>query len=223
MKYIYTDTPIEKAAQFTADKLIEHLTNGEHVLLLLSGGSGSAIAIAVNKLLADTDLSKLVVSMTDERYGDIGHPDENWQQLLDAGLNLPGATLYRPLIGTDIESTTDAFNNWLFDQFQSVDYSFGIFGMGPDGHTAGIKPASAAVVSAQLASHFKGSDFDRITITFPAIQKISEAVIQASGVDKRQAISDLINKDIPLDIQPAQILKTIPKSILYTNNKREEL
>lgn len=223
MKYIYTDTPVEKAAEFTANRLIEHLKQGEKVLLLLSGGSGAAIAIAANKLLADTDLSNLVVSMTDERYGDIGHPDENWQQLLDAGLNLPGATLRRPLIGTDIQLTTDAFNSWLIGQFKSIDYSFAIFGVGSDGHTAGIKPGSPAVVSTQLAAHLKSEDFDRITITFPTIRKIDEAVIQASGVDKRAVISDLIYKDIPMDIQPAQILKSIPKSVLYTNNKREDL
>jgi len=223
MKYIYTDMPIEKAATQTANKLTDHLNKGERVLLLLSGGSGAAIAISVAKKLSGVNLTNLFVSMTDERYGLVGHKDENWQQLLDAGFKLPGATMYRPLIGQAIQKTTELFNEWLYEQFKMADYKFGIFGMGSDGHTAGIKPGSDAVTSTNLAAHLKSEDFERITITFPAIKKIDEAVVQASGTDKRTVISDLIYKDLPLDKQPVQILKTIPQIILYTNNKREEL
>lgn len=222
MKYIYTDTPIEKAATQTANKLIEHLNKGERVLLLLSGGSGAAIAIAMAKKLSGVKLTNLFVTMSDERYGKIGHPDENWQQLLDGGFDLPGATMYRPLVGQNIQKTTELFNEWLYEQFKMADYKFGIFGMGSDGHTAGIKPSSNAVISTDLAAHLS-ADFERITITFPAIKKINEAVVQASGADKRAVISDLIYKDLPLDKQPVQILKKIPQIILYTNNKREKL
>jgi len=223
MKYIYTDMPIEKAATQTANRLINHLNKGERVLLLLSGGSGTAIAIAMAKKLYDSKLTNLFVTMTDERYGKVGHADENWQQLLDAGFNLPGATMYRPLVGKDIQKTTELFNEWLYEQFKMADYKFGIFGMGSDGHTAGIKPDSDAVASTNLAAYLTSADFERITITFPAIRKIDEAVVQASGTDKRTVISDLIYKNLPLDKQPVQILKTIPQIILYTNNKREEI
>jgi 6-phosphogluconolactonase/glucosamine-6-phosphate isomerase/deaminase len=222
MKYIYTETPIEKAATFTSNKLIEHLSKGERVLWLLSGGSGSDIAIEAGKKLVGTDLSNLVVSMTDERYGNIGHKDENWQQLLNAGFNLPGATLYRPLIGQSIQTTTSDFNDWLIDQIRLADYKFGIFGIGADGHTCGIKPGTDSVKSTDLATFIK-SDFERITITFSTIVQIDEAAIQASGVDKKKVIYDLIYNSIPLMDQPAQILKTIPSSIFYTNNKREDL
>lgn len=223
MKYIYTNVPVDKAADLTASKITEHLCKGERVLLLLSGGSGSAVAIEAAKKLGGIDLSNLFVTMTDERYGLVGHKDENWQQLLDAGLKLPGATLYRPLIGADIQTTTAAFNDWLTEQFKSADYKFGIFGIGADGHTVGIKPNSIAASSSDLAASFTGEDFERITITFPAIEQINEAVIQASGTDKKTAIRDLIYRDLPLSEQPAQILKTIPLATLYTNNKREEL
>ncbi len=222
MKYIYTETPIEKAANFTAMKIKEQLSSGKKVLWLLSGGSGSKIAIEADKQLTGVDLSNLTVSMTDERYGLIGHKDENWQQLLDAGLKLNGAKLYRPLIGKDISETTAEFNEWLKNQLSINDYKIGIFGMGSDGHVCGIKPNSKAVNSDNLAE-FIESDFMRITITFNLVKQIDEAVIQASGIDKKSTIKDLIYNDIPLIDQPAQILKNIQKSIFYTNNKREEL
>jgi 6-phosphogluconolactonase/glucosamine-6-phosphate isomerase/deaminase len=223
MKYIYTPSPIDAAAKDLAKLLKKHLVKGERVLWLLSGGSSIPIAVKASRELKGVDLSKLYVSLTDERFGKIGHIEENWKQLLDEGLELPGATTYRPLIGRDIMKTNAAFRNWLKEQLANADYRIGIFGLGADGHTCGIKPGSTAVSSADLATSFLGDDYERITITFPAIKQIDEAIIQASGNGKRGIISDLFNKDYPMKEQPAQILKVIPSSTLYTDTKKEDL
>lgn len=223
MNFIYTNQPVDDAAAAVVTTVKDHLARGERVLLLLSGGSGAAIAVAAARELQHTDLSHLAVSMTDERYGQLGHPDENWQQLLDAGFSLPGATLYRPLVGESRDYTTTAFANWLSEQLQIADYKIGIFGFGNDGHTAGIKPHSSAVTSPELAASYPGDDFKRITITFPTIRQLDEAIIQASGPEKRPIIHDLLTASPPLDDQPAQILKEIPHATLYTNNHKEEL
>lgn len=219
MKYIYSDKPVEMSSMAVADVIRKHIFNGERVLWLLSGGSGAAVALNASKELKDLDLSKLFVSMTDERYGEVGHKDENWQQLLDAGLQLPGANLYRPLTMQNIEKTTADFDDWLSEQLKKADYKIGIFGIGIDGHTAGIKPHSLAVISPTLASSFVGDDFERITITFNTIKQLDEVVIQASGPDKKPIIDSLLNKNIPLDDQPSQILKQVPTATIYTNNK----
>ncbi len=223
MKYFYTQQPIEQAAKDLAKSLIKHLTKGQRVLWLLSGGSSIPIAINASKQLSKIDLSNLYVTMTDERYGKIDHVEENWHQLLVGGLSLNGANLYRPLVGRDVQKTTKLFNDWLVEQFASADYKIGIFGIGADGHTCGIKPGSTAISATNLATSLLGNDFERITITFPAIRQIDEAFIQASGSGKQSILSDLINKEFPLDEQPAQILKIIPKSTIYTDNKEEDL
>ena len=223
MKYIYTNDPIEMAAKDVADRLIEHLSRGERVLWLVSGGSSIPIAIMASKKILDINLSKLFVSITDERYGSVGHNDENWQQLLDGGFDLPGANLYRPLIGADIQKTTAAFNEWLLEQFNKSSYSLGIFGLGADGHTAGIKPGSSAAKSTELAMSFTAEDFERVTISFVAIARIKDAIIQASGANKRQIIHDLMYYNLPVEEQPAQILKTIPDTTIYTNIQKEEI
>lgn len=223
MNYIYTNDPIEQSASAAADAILEQLSTGKRVLWLLSGGSGAAIAIAASKKLQGNDLTNLFVTITDERYGPVGHKDENWQQLLDAGLELPRATLYRPLFGQDKNKTTSAMNAWIAEHLESTDYRLGIFGFGTDGHTAGIKPNSPAATSRELVASFTGDDFERITITFEVIKKLDEAIIQASGADKRSVIRSLLNDSILLNDQPAQILKTIPLATLYTNNKMEEL
>jgi 6-phosphogluconolactonase/glucosamine-6-phosphate isomerase/deaminase len=205
-----------------ADAVKKHLEGGNRVLLLLSGGSGIAIAIEASKMLQNIDLSDLSVSLTDERYGNIGHKDENWQQILDFGFKLPGANLYRPLINQDINQTTTAFAKWLKQQLDKSDYKIGIFGIGSDGHTAGVKPRSPALDSKDLTSSFVGDDFDRITITPAAIRQLNEAIVQASGVDKQSTIHELMHASILISKQPAQILKMIPKVALYTNIKEEK-
>jgi len=220
--YFYTEQPTDQAANTVAKVIKEHLKKSERVLWLLSGGSGIEVAIKASKSLKKSDLSNLFVSLTDERYGEIGHKYENWQQLLDAGFDLPGANLYRPLIGKVVDQTVAKFNDWLNTQLKISDYKIGIFGLGTDGHTAGIKPKSSATKSQSLVASFIGDDFERITITFDAIRKLDEIVIQASGIEKQPIINSLINNTVSYIDQPAQILKFVPRATLYTNNKEEE-
>lgn len=217
--YIYTNDPIEQSVTATTKIIKDHLIKGEQVLWLLSGGSGITVAVEVSKRLRLLDLSKLFVSLTDERYGIIDHDDENWKQLLDAGFILPKANLYRPLIGKDIVTTTVAFGDWLFTQLEKSDFKIGFFGIGIDGHTAGIKPHSSAITSPNLTASFIGSDFTRITITFSTIKQLDVAIVQASGKNKLPVIHSLFTSNQSLDNQPAQIFKELPHATLYTDNK----
>jgi 6-phosphogluconolactonase/glucosamine-6-phosphate isomerase/deaminase len=220
--YVFSSQPSKSAAEAVAREIKKHLLIGERVLWLLSGGSGTAVAIGVSKKLTNLDLSNLFVSLTDERYGDLGHQDENWQHLLDDGFKLDKANLYRLINGQPIEQTVAKFNEWLTSQLARADFKIGIFGLGTDGHTAGIKPRSIATKSDDLAVSYKADDFDRVTISFATILQLNTAIIQASGIEKLPIINSLINNTISYIDQPAQILKFIPNATLYTNNKREE-
>ncbi len=223
MQYIYSDHPTDQAASALAASITDKLSLGKRVLWLLSGGSGIDIAIKTQALLTpDLDLTNLYVSLTDERFGALNHADENWTQLISAGFDLPGAQLYRPLSGQDIATTTSLFNNWLGEQFSAADYKVGIFGIGTDNHTAGIKPSSEPADIQDYAYSFTGEDFERLTISTLAIKRLNEAVIQASGNDKLAAVKRLLNDNYPVDTQPAQILKSVKLSSLYTDQKIEE-
>ncbi|NTW62341.1 6-phosphogluconolactonase [Candidatus Saccharibacteria bacterium] len=223
MDYVCTDQPTELAAEYVAGVLKKHLEKGEKVLWLLTGGSGLPIAVSVSKKMTGINTSKLFVTLTDERFGVVGHKDENWQQLIDQGFSLPTATTYRPLINSDMGTTATEFGAWLDDRFNEVDFIIGLFGIGPDGHTAGIKPHSPATNPVNTAVAYHSEDFDRVTMSFSAIRQIDEAVLQASGDDKQAVMRSLIYDDIPLNDQPAQILKEIPKLTVYSNNEKEFL
>jgi len=214
-----TDT----VAKYLAKTLQAHLAAGEDVLWLVSGGSAIATAVAVADTLKHSDLSKLSVSLVDERYGPIGHDAENWRQLLEAGFDLPTARLYRPLTGQGRAETTMAFNLWLAEHISGADYSIGLFGVGTDGHTAGIKPGTSSVNASERAVDFDGEDFERITMTPRAIKQLNEAVLLAMGPEKSATINQLLHQDLPLTVQPAQVLKMVKKSTLFTDYKENSL
>ena len=219
MEQRYSNDPAQAAADHIANVIIEKLSNNKRVLWFLSGGSGSKVVLAVARLLAGHDLHNLSVTLTDERYGPVGHTNENWQQLLDGGFALPGAELYRPLIGEDQITTANHFGAWISQHMADAHYSIGLFGIGPDGHTAGIKPHSSAVTANAWTDYFVGEDFERITITLLPISQLNEVVIQASGADKLPILKSLLTESLSVVDQPAQALKQVPISTLYTDNK----
>ncbi len=203
-----------------------HLNEDQSVLWLVPGGSASVIALDVLRQLEQCDTSQLYISLTDERYGFPGHPNENWTQLTRAGFRPVEARNYRVLNGADVEETTHEYAKWLEAHIAAADYTIGLFGIGVDGHTAGIKPHTVAVTAASSTSHFKGEDFERITITPATIAQLDEAVVYAQGSAKFPTLEQLVQQTVPLADQPAQALKAAGRLTLFTDyipHKKEEL
>ncbi len=220
MNYCYTSssTPVIKAL---TKSISTHLAKGESVLWLLSGGSGAAVCIEVSKALRDVDTSNLFITMSDERYGPIGHADENIQQLLDGGFEVGQATLYRPLQGLDRNSTTMMLSDWLANTIGTVGFSIALLGIGSDGHTSGIKPNSIAVSSTEAAVDFTGDDFERITTTITFLEAFDELIVQSFGDAKHTVIASLLHEKIPIAEQPAKFITNILNATLYSDYKEE--
>lgn len=217
MNYVHvSDT--EPVIAYVANAIQTHLDAGEKVLWILSGGSGGKVCAETSKRLTG-DLTNLITTLSDERYVPMGDPDENWQQLIDYGFSVPNATTYRPIQGKDRATTAHNLGDWIHTQATRADYRIGVFGIGADGHTAGIKPNTSAVTATGWATDFTGDDFERITITFDVIKQLDEVVIQAMGADKATVLDTLMHKDLPVESQPAQILKSVAKNTLFTDYK----
>lgn len=199
------------------------LTVGQNVTWLVSGGSAIPLEVEISKRLQQDDISRLRVILTDERYGKPGHSGENWWQLEQAGFSLPGATTYRILHeNLDREATTKQFAATLEQFFKESDTIFGLFGMGPDGHTAGIKPHAFDMDTPLFAVGYTGEDFERITMTPHAVEQVTNAILYASGEAKRPALQTLLEKELPTADQPAQLLKHLPVCTLFTDLQIKE-
>lgn len=229
----YKTSSYKPVAEIVAKKLINRLNLKEKVLWFVTGGSSIKAEVLTCERLKNLDLSNLAVILMDERFGEIGHKDSNWQQLLEAGFNVPGATLIPVLTGKDRHQTTSAFNANLKKYFDWADYTIGQFGIGPDGHTAGILPESPNINTRELATSYADSEAiqnftegvyrekDRITISAAAIAKFDEIIVIALG--KKPSLFEQLEQDIPINKMPAQALKKVSNLSIYNDYKGESI
>jgi 6-phosphogluconolactonase/glucosamine-6-phosphate isomerase/deaminase len=212
MRFVKVDSA-QPVAQQLAHTLHTHLQKGERVLWLISGGSVIKVATAAAAHLRGENLERLTVSLTDERPGPEGHPSSNWLGLMEAGFALPSAHLQPVLTGDGTKSETGAFNRFLHEQLERNDFKLGLFGIGPDGHTAGL-PVTGAPPSDELADYYESDLFlqvapaqrDRISMTPAAIEELDLAVAYVMGESKRPQLERLL-EDLTYEQQSAQALK----------------
>lgn len=212
----------EPVIAYLAITISRRLATGEKVLWLVAGGSSIPIATEVSRRLGSADLKNLTVSLTDERYGPIGHPDSNWRQLEEAGFSLSDAQTQPILMGVALRKTAAHYAELLRADLALADYSLGFIGVGADGHVAGIKPHSPATSSRQMATAYESEDFVRLTITPIGIAQLDEVVTYAAG-EAKWALLNQLEKNLPISQQPAQCLKSAGKLTIYNDYKGDDV
>jgi 6-phosphogluconolactonase/glucosamine-6-phosphate isomerase/deaminase len=237
LRFVKVEGP-QPAAGYLSDTLARHLAKGERVLWLLSGGSAVPIAVEVARRLRELsgarhglNLAGLVVSLIDERYGEPGHAESNWQALTESGLSLPGATLLPVLVaGASLTDTAARFGRTLEARLAAADYSLGLLGIGPDGHIAGILPRSPAVTAPGLTAAYDGRalppvtpggpQYQRVTMTPAALRQLDGAVLYVVGKSKWPILDALAgpNNHQGLSEQPAQVLKQLHQVTVFNDH-----
>ena len=202
-----------------AESILHELNQNKKVLFLVPGGSSISVACEAAKIIAQHPHNNLTVTLTDERYGKPNHKDSNWLQLSEQGFSLPQAKIYHILTGDDPASTTRKFNEFLEVKLTEADYKIGLFGVGKDGHTAGILPETDAVNYSDKAFTYKTETFERITISPKVIEILDEAVVYMKGSDKWPIIKNL-EKDIDPYINPVQFLKKVPLLTIFSDYQK---
>lgn len=213
MRYAHIQIP-DPVINHVVDTISSRLLSGEYVVWLLSGGSAIELQVRIAQQLQTLDVSRLYVGLIDERYGPVGHKDENYLQLSEAFFPF---YIHRVLRGKSGEDTAADFGKSIEKALENADFSLGMFGIGTDGHVAGIKAGSPAVTSTQPALYYKWDDYQRVTLTPPTIRQLDEAIVYAAGSEKADTLRTLVHKNVPLNEQPAQLLKEITTSTLYTD------
>lgn len=217
----FTIKNIEKSsdvAKFIASSILTQLKLKKVTLFFISGGSSIDVAVEVSRIIKEYPHENLTVMLSDERYGPINHPDSNYFKIMDKGFSLPQAKIIPILTGDTYDTTTQRFNAILNQELKRAEYKIGLFGVGKDGHTAGILPDSPACYSKELALAYDTPSFFRITITERTIEKLDEAIVFAQGEEKMEVIKNL-EKDIDVVRQPAQILKKVLLlTVFFINN-----
>ena len=220
----YISSNLQNAVADIQMRLISELQQ-KKVLWLVSGGSNVTPTIQIIKNIPESLTANLTIMLADERYGEVGHKDSNWALLLDAGLAGNGAHILPVLHeGLNLEETSSAYNKTAGEALASNDFILALLGIGSDGHIAGILPGSVATEGQdQLVIGYQSQPFQRITLTFEALRKVDADYSLCFGDSKKEALLALRDQDLSLDEQPAQILKQLPESYIYTDQLREKI
>ncbi len=131
MKYILTAAWDDGVADLT-ERLVRELAGGRRVLWLLSGGSNIPTSVQVMDNISASLSKNLSVSLADERYGEAGHSESNWTQLLQAGFQSKDATLLPVLQpGVSFKKTTASYTRLIQQAFAHNDIIIAQLGMLP--------------------------------------------------------------------------------------------
>ncbi|MFA6386595.1 MAG: 6-phosphogluconolactonase [Candidatus Paceibacterota bacterium] len=217
---IKTTKDEEEIAIFVAEAINNKLAEGKRVLWFVTGGSSIKVQSKVADKINTNLPGRLVITLTDERFGAENHLDSNWYQLKQLGFEIEKAKIITFLTGESFVDTTKRLRDVLKEELEKADYKIGNFGIGIDGHTAGVLPFSDAVNSSELVCAYETPSFDRITITPKVITKLDEAIVFAMG-ETKWPILEKLQKEFPIDEDPSQILKRIPLLTIFTDYKKE--
>ncbi len=210
-----------ECAEILALKIGELFQQDKKILWLLSGGSNISISVGTLKILESKFPlgfnDKLTVTLTDERYGLVGHRDSNWQQLIDAGFDFSIVQAIPVLNNLSLAETAISFSKKYRDLINSADFIIGQFGIGADGHIAGVLPQTVGVTAKGTVCNYQAEKFMRISLTLDTIRKINIAYAFVFADSKREMLQSLKNRSIDLADMPAQVLKQVPESYLCSD------
>ena len=93
MLNIKTTNNLEEIADFVASSINKQLAEGKRVLWFVTGGSSIKVQSKVADKINTNLPGRLVITLTDERFGPENHPDSNWYQLKQLGFEIEKAKI----------------------------------------------------------------------------------------------------------------------------------
>jgi 6-phosphogluconolactonase/glucosamine-6-phosphate isomerase/deaminase len=212
----------EDAISAAADYLAKQLEDSQgNVLFLLSGGSSlNPVRVAFKKLSDDT-VRRLYIAQIDERLAENGEPT-NWSQIekaLGGKLSRTAGQLAMLFDGGEPDDDAIAYEMELRSLLETADEVIGIYGVGEDGRLGGILPSKepenfTQFLDGRLTVAYQAADFTRITTTAALLSRLNEAIVFACGPNKVKTI-ERINKDLPANRHPVQLLKDAKRASLF--------
>ncbi|HSX31242.1 MAG TPA: 6-phosphogluconolactonase [Candidatus Saccharimonadales bacterium] len=210
------------AVSAIANCVVSGLKSGKRVLWLVSGGSNVGLEVQIMQLLhkrAKDKLGSLAIFPMDERYGPPGHKDSNTEQLRAAGFK-PGEASWVDVLmhNVSFEQTVSFYGDVAATALQHAAIVVGQFGLGADGHIAGLLPNSPATEPTDDAViGYKWSDYTRLTLSPAALRHVQVAYVPAYGTGKKQALQRLRNHNEPFAELPAELLYELPSVYVYND------
>ena len=201
----------EALATAIAERIVERIAQlqqgGRVPTVVLTGGT--IATEAYRRIVAgDVDWSRVDFYWGDERFVPAGHADRNDQQARDAfltRLGVPEARIHAMPAHGCSESMADAADGYAAT-LPDGPFDLVLHGMGPDGHIASLFPGFAQLhESTRRAVEVFDSPKpppQRISLTFPALNRASSVWLLVSGDGKSEAVARALD-GAPIESIPA--------------------
>ena len=120
------------------------------------------------------------------------------------------------LTGASLAETVASYEKRIEEMLARSPRIVAQFGIGADGHIAGVLPLTEGVTSKKLVCGYEAGPYTRVTLTLSAIERVHSAYAFVFGAGKRDMLARL-SEDVASSDMPAQILKRIPEAVLYSD------
>ena len=193
----------------------------ERFTIALSGGSTPK---SLFNLLATNARSTLPWDRTfffwsDERHVPPTDPDSNYRMANEVMLSkvpVPPQNVFRfPAENPDAAAVAREYEKSLQKVFHLEAGAVPVFdlillGMGPDGHTASLFPATAALQEKSrlvVANWVEKLKTHRMTFTLPVLNAARNVAFLVSGTDKAPALKAVLEENVPGEQYPAKLVQ----------------
>ncbi len=163
----------------------------------------------------------------DERHVPPNHPQSNYRMACDtlfASAPLPAQNIHRvhaeePDAATAAEKyerELRSFFNLATGQLPRLDCV--LLGIGPDGHTASLFPATNALQEKRrfvVANWVEKFQTHRITMTVPVLNNAALIVFLVSGKEKAEVLKEVLEGDYRPELLPAQLIRPVHGRLLW--------
>jgi 6-phosphogluconolactonase len=193
------------AADAIATEAVASVGSRGRFTIALAGGNTPrrAYEILAERYADRVPWNGVEVFFGDERFVPLEHPQSNfamaWRALL-ARVGIPETQIHAiRSLGEPPELVAESYDGLLHERFGATGTTFDLvlLGVGDDGHTASLFPGDEALderVRWVRAVHAPPGiePPQRITLTYPAINKARQALVLCSGAAKRGVVAHLL-------------------------------
>ena len=216
------------AAETFVEKLAKRAIDKEFVSIVLSGGSTPR---ALYELLATEEYrnriawDKLLLFFGDERCVPANHPESNYKMAYDALLSrvpVPEKNVFRLKGDIDPKKAAMDYEKIIKTVLgKRPRFDMVLLGMGTDGHTASLFPATAALRETEklvVANYVNKLNAYRLTLTIPVFNCARNVIFLVSGKDKAAIIRSVFT-GTSLPPLPVQFIRPDEGNIIWFLDK----
>jgi 6-phosphogluconolactonase len=193
----------------------------------LSGGTTPKF---IYQKLAETsakviDWRRVLLFWGDERSVSHNHPDSNYHMAMEAGFkNLPlkSENIFPMPVMGDLEKEARDYEDLIKTKIPSGKFDLVMLGMGDDGHTASLFPATHGLHALNrlvVANYIPQKNTWRMTLTFNCINEADLACFYILGANKANMVEKVLMGPFTPDFLPAQGVGTSAHKALWILDK----